>query len=166
MKTTIKKTLAIVLALSLTLCAIGCGVAYADTFRDEGKKAPVTVENTPASTDTSAEPKTPTTPAPEKTAPSAPAINQPIGRDKAESIAREALGIANLHLSDIELDDGKYELDFCDGATEYDVDVHALSGKVLKSEINHYDECDLCDKDWDGDWDDYYDDDWDDRYDD
>lgn len=163
MKTTIKKTLALVLALSLALVAIGCGVAYADAFRGETKNSSVTAENTPVSTDAPTETKA----ASEKAAPSAPAANQPIGKDKAEAIARETLGIANLHLSGIELDDGKYELDFCDGNTEYDVDVHALSGKVLRSEVDHYDECDLCDKDWDDIWDDdRYDDDWDDRFDD
>lgn len=171
MKTTIKKTLAIVLALALTLVAIGCSVAYADTFRGEVKKSPVTVENTPSvTTDIPAAPQTPTAAAPDVSAPapSAPAANQLIGRDKAEALARESLGLSDLHLSGIELDDGRYELDFCDGNTEYDVDVHATSGTILKSVVDHYDECDRCDKDWDDrydDWDDRYDD-WDDRYDD
>lgn len=154
MKTTIKKTLAIVLALTLALVAIGCGVAYADSYRGEVKKAPVTVESTPMTTNSTDIP--------------APAAKDLIGRDKAEALAREALGIADLHLSDIELDDGRYELDFCNGSTEYDVEVHATDGTILKSQVDHYDECDRCDKDWDDpydDWDDRYDD-WDDRYDD
>lgn len=164
MKTTIKKTLAIVLALALALTAIGCSVAYAESFRGEGKKPPVTVENTPA-TDIPAAPQIPTAATPNTPA---PATKELIGRDKAEALARESLGIADLHLNGIELDDGRYELDFCDGSTEYDVDIHATNGTILKSQVDHYDECDHCDKDWDDrydDWDDRYDD-WDDRYDD
>lgn len=162
MKNTLKKTLGIVLALALTLTAIGCGVAYADSFRGEVKKAPVTVENTPATvnTDIPTAPQTPTAATPSTPQPPA-ASSQLISKDKAESLARESLGIADLHLSGIELDDGRYELDFCNGTAEYDVDVHPISGKILKSEIDYHDECDRCDKDWD----DRYDD-WDDRYDD
>lgn len=165
MKSTIKKTLVILLALTLTLVAIGCGVAYADGYRGEVNMSPAKVDN-PAPTTPNAD--IPTTPAPA-------ASSQLIGRDKAESLARESLGIADLHLSGIELDDGRYELDFCDGSTEYDVDVHATNGTILKSQVDHYDECDRCDKDWDDqydDWDDRYDDwddqfdDWDDRFDD
>ncbi len=258
MKNTLKKTLGLVLALALTLTAIGCGVAYADTYRGEGKSSPVAVEKhketapslsqtAPAakpSVESSAAAPTkevltveqakaialgalglsdahftdvgrddgkyelelcdgkreydvevgissgkvreidrdddpcdackkasatppaskPVPPAADKaptvTPPSAPTNTQLIGKDKAEALAREALGIADLHLSDIELDDGKYELEFRSGSTEYTVDIHPTNGTILKTETDH--------DDWDDDWDNRYDDDddWDDRFDD
>ena len=257
MKNTLKKTLGLVLALALTLTAIGCGVAYADTYRGEGKSSPVAVEKqketapslsqtAPAAkpsvesstvaptkealtveqakaialdslglsdahfTDVgrddgkyelelcdgmreydvevgissgkvreidrdddpcdackkaSATPPTskPVSPAADKvptvTPPSAPTNTQLIGKDKAETLAREALGIADLHLKDIELDDGKYEAEFRSGSTEYTVDVHPTNGTILKTETDR--------DDWDDDWDDRFDDDWDDdRFDD
>lgn len=200
MKNTLKKTLGIVLALALTLTAIGCGVVYADSYRGERTHAPITVEkpakaetvisDTPA-VPTADKPTVPNTNSPAATAPSAsastntpaapqtpstPAAKDLIGKDKAEALARESLGISDLHLSGVELDDGRYELEFCSGTTEYNVDVHPTSGKILKSEIDHHDECDRCDtvevslpdNAWDDrydDWDDHYDD-WDDRYDD
>lgn len=193
MKNTLKKTLGIVLALALTLSAIGCGVVYADSYRGERTHAPITVEK-PAKVETvisdvpavptADKPAVPTANSPAATAPAAPAstntptapqtpaattVKDPIGKDKAEALARESLGIADLHLSGIELDDGRYEVEFCSGTTEYNVDVHPTSGKILKSEIDHHDECDRCDAVEidlrDNDLDDRYDD-WDDRYDD
>ena len=274
MKNTLKKTLGLVLALALTLTAIGCGVAYADTYRGEGTPSPVAVEKhketTPSlpQTTPAAKPsvesgaaapskevltieqakaialdslglsdahftdvgrddgkyelelcdgkreydvevgissgkvreidrdddpcdackKASATPPVSKPASSAadksptvtpPAVTtntQPIGKDKAEALAREALGVADLQLRDIELDDGKYEVEFRSGSTEYTVNIHPTNGDVLKTETDHDDLDDNWDDryddddDQDDDWDDYYDDDpdddWDDRFDD
>ena len=260
MKNTLKKTLGLVLALALTLTAIGCGVAYADTYRGEGTPSPVAVEKykeatpslpqtTPAANpsvesgaaapskealtveqakaialealglsdahftdvgrddgkyelelcdgkreydvevgissgkvreiDRDDDPcdackKASATPpvskpassaadkSPAVTPPAAPTDTQLIGKDKAEALAREALGVADLQLRDIELDDGKYEVEFRSGATEYTVDIHPTNGNILKTETDRDD----LDDNWDDDWDDRYDDDWDDLYDD
>ena len=155
MKNTLKKTLGIVLALALTLTAIGCGVAYADSYRGERTHGSVSVEKPDkAETVISNAPAVPTSSKPAIPSVTTPDAKEPISKVKAEALARESLGVADLHLSGIELDDGRYELDFCNGTTEYNVDVHPISGKVLKSEIDYHDECDRCDKDWDDRYDD------------
>ena len=264
MKNTFKKTLGVVLALALVLSAIGCSVAYADSYRGEGKSSLVAVEKhketapslsqtppaaKPSVESNSAAPakealtveqakaialeslglsdahftdverddgkyelelcdgkreydvevgissykvreidrdhdacdackKASATPPASKPVPpaadkaptvapsSAPTSTQLIGKDKAEVLAREALGTADLQLIDIELDDGKYEVEFRSGATEYTVDVHPTNENILKTETDRNDWDDDWDDRYDDDWDDDYDDDWDDRYDD
>lgn len=154
MKNTLKKTLGIVLALTLTLTAIGCGVAYADAYRDQRPAAPVTVER----------PAVPAT-APEKAAaPAAPAAQpKTIDAETAKALAMDAVGVSAPHVIRTERDEGKFEVTLCDGSTEYDVGIGIASGKVLEIDRD-WDGCDRCERDFD-DWDDRYDD-WDDRWDD
>ena len=69
-----------------------------------------------------------------------------------------------------ELDDGVYELEFTAGKFEYDVEVNAYTGKVIKADYeNNHDWDNLRDDRWDDDRDNSWDDDdrWDDdRFDD
>lgn len=179
MKNTMKRTLGFVLALALILTAIGCGVAYADSYRGGERGKPVTVENpykTPAAP-VMEEPVTPAAEKPavevekspavvEKPAPakSEPAPSQePLTVEQAKAIALEALGLSNAHFTEVERDDGKYELELCDGKREYDVEVGIFSGKVREIDRDD-DACDHCDDDWDDD--DWDDDDWNDDWDD
>lgn len=160
MKSTIKKTLSLVLALGLVLTVLGCSVAYADSRR-EFPNTPVAVERPEKQeASTPAAPAKPDAPA----VPAAPAADT-ITAEQAKALAKEAVGVAAPHVIRAERDDGKYEVTLCDGSTEYDVDIGIRSGSVLEIDRD-LDGCDLCERDWDDDWDDRYDDDWDDRYDD
>lgn len=181
MKNTLKKTLGIVLALALTLTAIGCGVAYADTYRGEGKASPVAVEKHKETAPSLSQ----TAPAAKSSVESSAAAptKEALTVEQAKAIALEALGLSDAHFTDVERDDGKFELELCDGSREYDVEVVIRTGRVVEVDRDG-DPCDRCewddddwddryddrddryDDDWDDDWDDRYDDDWDDRYDD
>lgn len=161
MKSTIKKTLSLVLALGLVLTVLGCSVAYADSRR-EFPNTPVAVER-PDKQEAST-PAAPAKPAAPAVSPAAPAADT-ITAEQAKALAKEAVGVAAPHVIRAERDDGKYEVTLCDGSTEYDVDIGIRSGSVLEIDRDH-DGCDRCERDWDDDWDDRYDDDWDDRWDD
>lgn len=161
MKSTIKKTLSLVLALGLVLTVLGCSVAYADSRR-EFPSTPVAVER-PDKQEAST-PAAPAKPAAPAVSPAAP-VADTITAEQAKALAKEAVGVAAPHVIRAERDDGKYEVTLCDGSTEYDVDIGIRSGSVLEIDRDH-DGCDRCERDWDDDWDDRYDDDWDDRYDD
>ena len=161
MKSIIKKTLSLVLALGLVLTVLGCSVAYADSRR-EFPNTPVAVERPEKQeASTPAAPAKPDAPA---VSPAAP-VSDTITAEQAKALAKEAVGVAAPHAIRAERDDGKYEVTLCDGSTEYDVDIGIRSGSVLEIDRDH-DGCDRCERDWDDDWDDRYDDDWDDRYDD
>ena len=160
MKSTIKKTLSLVLALGLVLTVLGCSVAYADSRR-EFPNTPVAVER-PDKQEAST-PAAPVKPAAPAVSPTAP-VADTITAEQAKALAKEAVGVAAPHVIRAERDDGKYEVTLCDGSTEYDVDIGIRSGSVLEIDRDH-DGCDRCEWD-DDDWDDRYDDDWDDRYDD
>lgn len=161
MKSIIKKTLSLVLALGLVLTVLGCSVAYADSRR-EFPNTPVAVER-PDKQEAST-PAAPAKPAAPAVSPAAP-VADTITAEQAKTLAKEAVGVAAPHVIRAERDDGKYEVTLCDGSTEYDVDIGIRSGSVLEIDRDH-DGCDRCERDWDDDWDDRYDDDWDDRYDD
>ena len=176
MKSIIKKTLSLVLALGLVLTVLGCSVAYADSRR-EFPNTPVAVErpdkqeaSTPAAP---AKPDAPAVSPPAPTAHAAPAVPavsaapaaDTITAEQAKALAKEAVGVAAPHVIRAERDDGKYEVTLCDGNTEYDVEVGIRSGSVLEIDRDR-DGCDRCEQDFDDDWDDRYDDDWDDHYDD
>ena len=170
MKSTIKKTLSLVLALGLVLTVLGCSVAYADSRR-EFPNNPVAVERPEKQeASTPAAPAKPDAPAaspsvsPAPAVPAAPAADA-ITAEQAKALALQALGLSDAHFTDVERDDGKFELELCDGTREYDVEVGIRSGRVLEIDRDH-DGCDRGERDWDDDWDDCYDDDWDDRYDD
>ena len=170
MKSTIKKTLSLVLALGLVLTVLGCSVAYADSRR-EFPNTPVAVERPDKQeASTPAAPVKPDAPAvspsasPAPAVPAAPAADA-ITAEQAKALAKEAVGVSAPHVIRAERDDGKYEVTLCDGSTEYDVDIGIRSGSVLEIDRDR-DGCDRCERDWDDDWDDRYDDDWDDRYDD
>lgn len=166
MKSTIKKTLSLVLALGLVLTVLGCSVAYADSRR-EFPNTPVAVERPEKQeASTPAAPAKPAAPAASPSASPAPAA-EAITAEQAKALAKEAVGVAAPHVIRAERDDGKYEVTLCDGSTEYDVDIGIRSGSVLEIDRDH-DGCDRCEWD-DDDWDDRYDgwdDDWDDHWDD
>ena len=160
MKSIIKKTLSLVLALGLVLTVLGCSVAYADSRR-EFPNTPVAVER-PDKQEAST-PAAPAKPAAPAVSPAAP-VADTITAEQAKALAKEAVGVAAPHVIRAERDDGKYEVTLCDGSTEYDVDIGIRSGRVVEIDRD-FDGCDRCEWD-DDDWDDHYDDDWDDRYDD
>lgn len=90
-----------------------------------------------------------------------------IGLEKAKEIV-----LAQLHLSeasftdhDYDLEDGVYELEFTVGGIEYEYEVDAVTGKVMKADYERNDDWHDYDRDDRYD-DDRYDDDDDDRYDD
>ncbi len=124
-------------------------------------------KNTSATPQESATPKEPATPtqpaAPTKTAtptqpaaptkaatptqpatPKAPASNR-ISEAKAKSIALSAAGLSESQITEyeIELDMEHntlvYEISFDQGRTEYDYEIDAITGKILKSEVDHDD---------------------------
>ena len=159
MKSIIKKSLSLVLALGLVLTVLGCSVAYADSRR-EFPNTPVAVERPEKQeASTPAAPAKPDAPA---VSPAAP-VADTITAEQAKALAKEAVGVAAPHVIRAERDDGKYEVTLCDGSTEYDVDIGIRSGSVLEIDRDH-DGCDRCEWD-DDDWDDRYDD-WDDDWDD
>ena len=171
MKSIIKKSLSLVLALGLVLTVLGCSVAYADSRR-EFPNTPVTVERPDKQeASTPAAPAKPDAPA---VSPAAP-VSDTITAEQAKALALQALGLSDAHFTDVERDDGKYEVTLCDGSIEYDVDIGVRSGSVLEIDRDR-DGCDRCEwddddwddryDDWDDDWDDRYDDDWDDHWDD
>ena len=162
MKSIIKKSLSLVLALGLVLTVLGCSVAYADSRR-EFPNTPVAVERPEKQeASTPAAPAKPAAPAASPSASPAPAA-EAITAEQAKALAKEAVGVAAPHVIRAERDDGKYEVTLCDGSTEYDVDIGIRSGSVLEIDRDH-DGCDRCEWD-DDDWDDRYDD-WDDDWDD
>ena len=57
-----------------------------------------------------------------------------IGRSRAKEIALAKAGLTASQIQDyeIELDDGEYEIDFKYQNMEYEVDIDAKSGKILK----------------------------------
>ena len=76
------------------------------------------------------------TPAPAKT----PAAAEPISVDKAKSIALSHAGVASADVRQIKCeldrDDGMtiYEVEFKAGGYEYDYEINAVTGTILKSE--------------------------------
>ncbi|MBQ2782802.1 MAG: hypothetical protein IJE94_06400 [Oscillospiraceae bacterium] len=169
MKSTIKKTLSLVLALGLVLTALGCSMAYADSRR-EFPNTPVAVERPDKQeASTPAAPAKPAAPAVSPSAPPAPAVPaapaaDTITAEQAKALALQVLGLSDAHFTDVERDDGKFELELCDGTREYDVEVVIRTGRVVEVDRDD-DPCDRCEWD-DDDRDARYDDDWDDRYDD
>ena len=149
MKSIIKKSLSLVLALGLVLTVLGCSVAYADSRR-EFPNNPVAVERPDKQeASTPAAPAKPDAPA---VSPAAP-VSDTITAEQAKALALQALGLSDAHFTDVERDDGKFELELCDGTREYDVEVGIRSGRVLEIDRDH-DGCDRCERDWDDDWDD------------
>jgi len=68
-----------------------------------------------------------------------------IGETKAKSIALPAAGLSENQISRMEVkldrEDGKmvYEIEFNNGRTEYDYEIDAISGAILKSDIDYDD---------------------------
>lgn len=87
---------------------------------------------TPSSTQTSA------TPAPTQTTDN----TEFIGEEKAEQIALEKAGLTADNVTfiniDLDRDDGvwKYELEFRQGTTEYEAEINAIDGTILKWEVD------------------------------
>lgn len=69
-----------------------------------------------------------------------PAINPILGRKKQKEIAFAHAGVAasdvGFSKAELDFDDGRivYEVDFSSGTVEYEYEVDALSGAVLKNE--------------------------------
>ncbi len=70
----------------------------------------------------------------------APQKTELIGKDKAKSIALKHAGVSGADWVKVELDDGKYEVEFRKGSYEYDYEIGAQSGKVLKAEKDRDDD--------------------------
>ncbi|MDO4568221.1 MAG: PepSY domain-containing protein, partial [Clostridia bacterium] len=77
------------------------------------------------------------------------ALNQPadtngmITLDEAKQIAVAHAGVANPRFTDCELDDGKYEIEFVADGIEYDYDIDAFTGAVLKSSAKTWHDDDI-----------------------
>lgn len=69
-------------------------------------------------------------------------IAGPIGQADAEAIAYAHAGVqaADVYGLEIELDDGVYELEFWAGLTEYEYEISARDGSILKAEHDASDE--------------------------
>ena len=68
-------------------------------------------------------------------APKEPEKSEFIGEDKATSIALQHAGVSSPDRITCELDDRrKYEVDFVADGTEYEYDIDAVSGEILRSE--------------------------------
>jgi len=137
------------------------------TDRDDDRPAASTSNKTTSSTSTG------------KTTSNKSSASSYIGLDKAKSVALKKAGVSAADVrwekAELDRDDGVpvYELEFSANGTEYDCDVHAETGKVVKFEAdrdddrydNDRDDRDDDDDDWDDDRyddDDDDDDDWDD----
>ena len=83
-----------------------------------------------------------------------------IGLEKAKSIALQKAGVSASSVrwekARLDYDDGRavYELEFRSGSTEYDCEVHAVSGKILDYDAERDDHDDHDDHDHDDRWDD------------
>ncbi len=64
-----------------------------------------------------------------------------IGLEAAKKIVLAQLGVSEAQFTEkeYELDDGVYELEFTVNGVEYEYEVHAVSGKVLKADIDNDD---------------------------
>ncbi len=97
-----------------------------------------------------------------------------IGNEKAKEIAFNDAGVTSTNITELEIeldcDDGIliYEVEFKSGSNEYDYDINAKDGNIIKKDIDINDDRYDDDDDWDDDryeQDDDDDDDWDDdRY--
>ena len=88
-----------------------------------------------------------------------------IGAGKASAIAvKHAKGGTAVEV-DLDQDDGRwvYDVEVKTANGSSDVEVHAISGKVIKAEYEKYDDHDDDDDDHDDDYDDHHDGDHDDR---
>ena len=65
-----------------------------------------------------------------------------IGLDKAKELVLAQLGLdeAQFTEKDYELDDGVYELEFTANGTEYDFEVDAVTGKIMKADYENNDD--------------------------
>ncbi len=65
-----------------------------------------------------------------------------IGEDKAIELAINHFGLnaADCTVRKVELDEGKYEIEFVCGNKEYDVEINAFSGKVRERDVEYNDD--------------------------
>ncbi len=153
MKTKILTILAAVIAASVLLTACGAPTQVAvhpvqeavaenllpavgaEVLDYAGSIAPLPTEAVSSSVPT--EPA-PTAPAPTEPAPTVPVPTEPtvLTRDEVKAIvfAELKLNEAEAARLEIELDDGKYEIEFHIGNKEYDIEVDARTGKILRVE--------------------------------
>lgn len=98
--------------------------------------------------------------------------SQFIGGEKAKEIAFASAGVTSASVTNLQVeldcDDGIliYEVEFNAGRNEYEYDINAKDGNIVKSSIDVNDDYDSYDDDDDDDYDDRYDDDDDDDRDD
>ncbi len=71
---------------------------------------------------------------PERDTPSQAPAEPLIGLEKAKTIALQHAAVADARFTDYDLDDGKYELEFYAGGFEYEYDIDAVTGQILKAE--------------------------------
>ena len=80
-------------------------------------------------------------PTPETTQPAAPAY---IGLEKARAVALDRAGVSaddvRWEKAELDREDGVYELEFSSSSTEYDCEVGAVSGKIVKFEADFDDD--------------------------
>ena len=74
-----------------------------------------------------------------------------IGVEKARELVLAQLGLTEAEFSDseYELDDGVYELEFTANGIEYEYELDAFTGKVLKADFENNDDWDDDDRDYD-----------------
>ncbi len=128
-----KKLITFMLVLLLSISLFGCGHKNVDTTTQTND----TKTETQVQQNTSPDKNTETF-AHKENAPTLP--EGAITSEDAVAIALDKAGITKSNLiglwSELDYDDGVlvYEVDFSDGKYDYDCDVDALSGKVLKFE--------------------------------
>ena len=128
-----KKLIAFTLVLLLSISLFGCGNKNVDTTTQTKNTKTETQVQQSTSTDNNTE-----TYAHKENAPTLP--EGAITSEDAVAIALDKAGLTNSQLiglwSELDYDDGVlvYEVDFSDGKYDYDCDVDALNGKVLKFE--------------------------------
>ena len=71
--------------------------------------------------------------APKATPTPAPVAPSIISSDQAKNIAFGHAGVGNVSDLSIDLDDGKYEIDFKSGGYEYEYEINAANGAILES---------------------------------
>lgn len=127
-----KKFIAFLLVLLLSISLFGCGNQNVDTVsktKDTKTETQVQQNTSPNNTETFA---------PKENVPTLPA--GAITSEDAVTIALDKAGVNRADIiglwSELDYDDGVlvYEVDFSDGKYDYDCDVDAMSGKVLKFE--------------------------------
>ena len=134
-----KRFLALLLSLLLTLALVGCNSTSMGVVAGQDNGSPVDATNSAQSqAETQAVTEAPTDAVTQATeAVTEKPADSKISEEKAKSIALEHAGLKEsevkfLHV-ELDYDDGvlRYEVDFRQGNYEYDYDIDANTGKIL-----------------------------------